>query len=143
MKEIYHRLKNSLHFYRKAETKYQIHSPFVFELVFALMEDKREFYAFDDIAYIRRQLLQSKEQIQMIDFGAGADQKGQTYPIAISRLAQRAASSEFQGKLLFRLVNYLRPKTILELGTSLGIGASYIATAAREAHFISLEGQSR
>ncbi|HFC01093.1 MAG TPA: class I SAM-dependent methyltransferase, partial [Phaeodactylibacter sp.] len=41
---------------------------------------------------------------------------------------------------LFRLVNFYKPKTMLELGTSLGISTLYQASASLNANFITLEG---
>jgi predicted O-methyltransferase YrrM len=42
--------------------------------------------------------------------------------------------------LLFRMVNYYQSKNILELGTSLGIGTSYLALANPAATITSIEG---
>lgn len=42
--------------------------------------------------------------------------------------------------MIFRLANWASPKTILELGTSLGVGAMYLASGMRSARFITLEG---
>jgi predicted O-methyltransferase YrrM len=44
------------------------------------------------------------------------------------------------GQLLFRMVKKYRPQTILELGTSLGITTSYLATANPAAKVMTLEG---
>jgi predicted O-methyltransferase YrrM len=43
-------------------------------------------------------------------------------------------------QLLFRLVNYFKPKTILELGTSVGISAMYMASPNKKAQVITVEG---
>jgi predicted O-methyltransferase YrrM len=125
-------------FYARAVTKYQIHSPFVFELVQAVLEDERWYYAFRDIEVIRQQMYRSEIVLDMQDFGTRG--QGAIRQVSLRNLARQAGSSTDQGRMLFRLIQHLQPKTILELGTNLGIGAMYMATAARAAKFISLEG---
>lgn len=135
-------------FYAQAATKYQIHSPFVFELAQAVVEDDRFRYSFDDIAFLREQLLQNRTPIELTDFGAGSGgAQGETGGVrvhhrtsTVARVAQMSGSSEEQGRRLFRLVDHLKPKKILEFGTSLGLSTLYMGTAARDAEIISLEG---
>ena len=42
--------------------------------------------------------------------------------------------------LLYRIVSYFKPKTIIEIGTSLGISTSYIAKANSNSQIYTLEG---
>jgi predicted O-methyltransferase YrrM len=130
-----------LDFYRKAVTKYQLHSPLVFELVNDVLEDRRWFYAFRDVEAVRDKMLSSSARIEVTDFGAGAgNQAVVKRKTNVAALARRSGSSPDQGQMLFRLVEWAQPKTILELGTSVGISALYIASAARTARIVSLEG---
>ncbi|MFN0174796.1 MAG: O-methyltransferase [Saprospiraceae bacterium] len=128
-------------FYRAAITKYQLHSPFVFELACAVLEDERWFYAFRDVERVREKILSSDVFVSVLDLGAGS---GQALPVekkrSVRSIARRSGSSAGQGQMLFHLANHLRPKTMLELGTSVGIGAMYLASARREARFVTLEG---
>ena len=57
---------------RKARTKYYIHSPFVYQLCENVIFDKRHYYAFDEIEMRRAVLLNSKQIIEITDFGAGS-----------------------------------------------------------------------
>lgn len=131
-------------FYQTAVTKYQLHSSVVFELAFAVLEDNRSYYAFRDVETIRNQLRGSDLILEVQDYGTKGIRQENGLPIAQKRsirsIVRHAASTQKQGQMLFRLVNHLKPKTILELGASLGIGAMYLASAAREAKLISLEG---
>lgn len=134
-------IRQFLAFYRAADTKFRVHSPFVFELANAVLEDQRWFYAFSDVEAIRRKMQQSKLVIGMVDYGASAPGgEAARRRLPIRQIARRAASSSRQGQWLFRLVQWQKPQRILELGTSLGIGAMYLAAAARTATFFSLEG---
>lgn len=116
----------------------------MFELVNEVLEDRRWYYAFRDIEHLRDQMLASRVELDFVDFGAGSsgDEKSRTGTkrrVSVRDLVLRAASSPAQGRTLFRLANRLAPKTMLELGTSVGLGAMYLASAVRSAKLISLE----
>jgi predicted O-methyltransferase YrrM len=129
-------------FYTSAVTKYQLHSPFVFELSGALLEDERWYYAFLDIEILRQKMISSGLAVQVLDYGAGTkdDVLFSESKRSVRSIATRAASSVRQGRMLFRLAHFLQADTILELGTSVGIGSMYLASARRESKLITLEG---
>jgi predicted O-methyltransferase YrrM len=128
-----------LKYYFRAETHYGVHSPFVYELAREVLEDGREFYAFSTIEGFRRLLLRSKRRINITDYGAGSkiEPGGQR---SIRSLARHSAVSAGTGRQLFRLVNFLKPGAMLELGTSLGISTAYQAAAALNAQMLTIEG---
>lgn len=128
-----------LKYYFRAQTRYRLHSPFVYELTQAVLEDDRKFYAFSTIEGFRRQLLRNKSRIRVTDYGAGSkvEPGGQR---RICSLARYSAISPGIGRQLFRLVNFFKPHTMLELGTSLGISAAYQAAAAQRAQMLTIEG---
>ncbi len=130
-----------IRFYFSADTRYQVHSPFVFELVNQVLEDRRLYYAFRDVEAIREKMLTSTVQLEVADYGAAAvGHSPLRRELSLRRLARRSASSAVQGRRLFRIANWLKPRHILELGTSVGVGAMYLTSAARNARFVSLEG---
>lgn len=128
-----------LKFYFRAKTRYEIHSPYVSQLVEEVVEDNRTFYAFPIIDNLRQALKRNQQKIQVTDLGAGS--KLNNKPIRrIGTIARNAAVSSREGERLFRLVHFCKPNTMLELGTSLGISTLYQAGAAMEAQFVTLEG---
>ncbi|MFN0016151.1 MAG: O-methyltransferase [Saprospiraceae bacterium] len=136
-----HQLGSLLRFYFAAQTRYQMHSPFVFDWVNEVLEDRRWFYAFDDIEALRRQMLASPVVLNVEDYGAvSVGEQPVQRRVAVRQAAAVAASSPAQGRMLFRMVQWHRPQRLLEIGTSVGVGAMYLASAAREARLISLEG---
>ncbi len=135
MRKRFFRLWQFIRFYSRAVTKYQLHSPFVFELAEAVLDNKSWYYAFRDIELIRNKMLNSQKVLQVRDFGTGKDRRE-----PLRTLARRAASSTRQGQQLFRLANWANPRTILELGASVGISAMYLKSGARSARLITLEG---
>jgi predicted O-methyltransferase YrrM len=116
-----------------------IHSPFVYQLNEQVFQEKTPYYAFEEIESIRAKLLLTTKSIAVKDLGAGsktnrkADRK-------INEIAKTALKSPAKAQLLFRLAHYLKPVTILELGTSLGITTAYLAKALPSSSISTIEG---
>lgn len=122
-----------------SKTKYDIHSPFVYNLVTKCINNKEKHVEYLEIEKLRKELLNNNKTVEIQDFGAGSlmsSSKTRT----ISQIANNSAKTEKYAQLLFRLVKYFQPNHILELGTSLGISASYMAKAAPFANVITIEG---
>ena len=132
-------IRNLFGFYRRAQTIYDIHSPFVADFLRQIVADRRQFYAFPLIEHIRKDLLRDKRLVAITDFGAGSQADGRLQR-PLRSIARFSPVHPEEGQLLFRLVNRYRPKTIVELGTSLGISAMYLHAAARQARLITVEG---
>ena len=138
--KLYFRLLNRyLQYFYRAKTRYDVHAPFAFAFTEQVLEDDRQYYAFRDIELLRNGLLKDKTQIAVQDYGAGSrvDQRRHR---EVRSIARYSAVSPSSGQLLFRLVQFLKPQTLLELGTSLGISGAYQAAAASAARMITLEG---
>lgn len=131
-------LKAYLKYRQRAKSAYGLHSPFVFQLYNEVIKNKGEYYAFAEIQDLRKQLLANKTMIEVKDLGAGS-RKNSSTKRSIREITKNSASQAKVGKLLFRLVNFLQPNTILELGTSLGISSSYLAKAKTNSQIYSLE----
>ncbi len=122
-----------------AKSRYEIHSPFVFNLIQDVLRDKRHYYAFDEIESRRDGLLADESVIVVEDFGAGS-KINKTPERKISAIAKNTLISPKFGQMLFRLTNYLQPAQVLEIGTSLGISTLYLAKACPKAKITTLEG---
>jgi len=116
-----------------------IHSPFVFDFIQNVLNDKRNFYAYSQIENLRSQLINDKTIIEVEDFGAGSA-VSKTKSRSVSDIAKHAAKNKKFAQLLFRIADYYQPKTILELGTSLGISSAYLASASPNAKLFTVEG---
>ncbi len=116
-----------------------IHSPFIYEFVSRVLNDKRDFYAYVAIEELRQQLLRIHTSIKVDDFGAGSAKKS-SIERKISDIARYSAKPPKYGKLLFRIAEHYQCKKIVELGTSLGISTAYLASADQDSHVITLEG---
>ncbi len=128
-----------LRYFWRAKTIYDVHSPFVADFVNVVLEDDRTFYAFSEIEFLREKLLKNKTELIIEDHGAGSKVNPSTKRL-IADVAHHSAVPPEVGQLLFRLVHFSKPKTILELGTSLGISTLYLASGALNAQVRTLEG---
>jgi predicted O-methyltransferase YrrM len=136
MMQLLFRAWRFLRFYASAVTRYQLHSPFVFELVETVLHDNRWYYAYRDVEAVRNRMLQSKVVLPLRDYGTGKNGRS----VSLAQMVRRAASTTRQGRQLFRLANWSNPRTMLEIGTAAGIGALYLASGARAALLHTLEG---
>ncbi|MEQ9186455.1 MAG: class I SAM-dependent methyltransferase [Cryomorphaceae bacterium] len=66
--------------------------------------------------------------------------KDQVTKVSIGEYARNAAIMDSQARLLHRLVNYLKPMEILELGTNLGKSLACMALGAPQAQCTGVEG---
>tara|TARA_B100000674_G_scaffold44090_1_gene30571 strand:- start:92526 stop:93311 length:786 start_codon:yes stop_codon:yes gene_type:complete len=126
----------------KAKNQHGIHSPFVFDLYNNVLANRIPFYIFDDIESIRAKLLLSPQNITITDLGAGS-KKMASNRRKIADITKYTSKKPKIAQLLFRLVNYLKPQTILELGTSVGISSMYMAASNSRAKVITVEGDPK
>lgn len=132
-------IKSYLHFLWHSKNEHAVHSPFVFNLLTKCFYDKKFKSEYFTLKNYRNELLQNKNSIEITDFGAGSRVfKSNTRQIA--QIAKTAGISPKRAKLLFRIVNYFQPDTILEIGTSLGLATSALSLGNPEASIITLEG---
>ncbi|MBP6456198.1 MAG: class I SAM-dependent methyltransferase [Chitinophagaceae bacterium] len=132
-------IKAYINYCLKAKSAHGIHSPFVFDFITNLLQDKRTFYAFDTIENYRQELYKNDTELNIEDFGAGS-LKSNFKKRKISDIAKTAGRNRKMGELLFRMVNYFDCKNSLELGTSLGIGSHYLALANTNSKVVTIEG---
>ena len=101
--------------YRKG---FGVHSPFVFNLITKVIEEKCSYYSFYDIELLRKQLLQTR---------------------SIGEIVKREAIRPKHGALLFRLTNYFKSRNILQIGTTMGLSTLYLTSYATGLRCIVLE----
>ena len=112
-----------------------VHSPFIFHFTKFVIYEKNPFYIFPKIESLRNSLQKDNRTIAVTDFGMGKNRERKIKDIACKSLKSKKC-----GQLLYRIVNFSKCETILELGTSLGITTSYLASARANAVCITMEG---
>lgn len=73
------------------------------------------------------------------DLGAGSERRGK-FPRRVSAIAKTAAVPEKYGILLYNISKEFGSPLIIELGTSLGISAMYLAAASADTIVYTIEG---
>ncbi|MDE1192800.1 MAG: class I SAM-dependent methyltransferase [Arachidicoccus sp.] len=116
-----------------------IHSPFVFDFITKILNDKNKYACYDKIESLRNKLLSDETILEIEDFGAGS-RVNATNKRKVSAVAKSALKQKKFGRLLFRLVQYYQPKNILELGACFGITTSYLSFGNQTAQVFTMEG---
>ncbi len=111
-----------------------MHSPFVYEFITEVLNDDRNFYAYESIEQLRQQLLSNDKEITIT--GSAAKQ---TNIRRVSDIARLYLQNKKFSQLLFRIADHYSLATVLELGTSLGITTAYLAAAKPESRVMTIE----
>jgi len=122
-----------LHYYFTAANGkgHGVHSPFVFDFIIHVLNDRRRYPDYDVIEGLRRRLRRDERLLEVEDLGAGSAWK-EMKQRSIGDITRRAAKAPRLGQLLYRIARYYQPKVMLELGTSLGFSAAYLGSGVRE-----------
>lgn len=136
-------IKSYLQFLWLSKNEHAVHSPFVFSLLTKCFYDKKLKPEYAILKKYRNSLLENNNTIDVTDFGAGSKVfKSNTREI--SKIAKTAGITLERSELLYRIVNYFQPESILEIGTSLGLATSALSLGSRgggtKAKIITLEG---
>jgi len=122
-----------------AKTRHGTHSPFVYKLADEVIYDFTDKSPYQNIEQQRKKLFSDDSAITVTDLGAGSHlNKNRTKKV--SQIAKNALKSPRLAKLIYRLAQDTNPKTVIELGTCLGITSSYLAKACPDAEVITIEG---
>lgn len=116
-----------------------VHSPFVFDFITNVLNDSRQFYAYQELEQLRHDLLSNKKLLSIEDFGAGSTVH-KSNQRKVSDIARSSLKPKKYGQLMFRMVDYYKANNIVELGTSLGITTAYLAAGNLKGQVYTFEG---
>ncbi len=117
-----------------------IHSPFLYDLAENCLFADERLDVFDELESLRYSLRSDRRSLQVLDHGIGS-RLGAVRPKAnankpkepnkrsttLGSQAGKALLNPKYSRLLFRLSSYFAPGRIIELGTSFGMSAAYLA----------------
>lgn len=118
-----------------------IHSPFVFNLIVDVFRDKKMYHEYAIIEQQIKLLKRSTQKIQTQLYGAKPSTE--SVLVKIKSVAKKSTIPPRYGRLLFRLVRYFKAQQVLELGSCLGVGTSYLALATKEGRVWSIEASEQ
>ena len=116
-----------------------MHSPFVFEFVTKVLNDKTRYDDYQKAEQIRSRCRGDNTVLYVEDYGAGSQYSTASHR-SVSSIVKHAVKSKKYARLLYRMVRYYRPGTTIELGSSLGITTSYVAMANPKGNVLTFEG---
>lgn len=123
----------------KSRRGHGIHSPFVFDLVSRIFRNKIDPDIVSGIERVRKHLISDKRVIETNDLGSGS-LKLRTSLRKVSDIARYSSVSKKYGVLLSNMAAGFGNPFIIELGTSLGISAMYLAAGNRDIVIRTVEG---
>ncbi len=132
-------IKAYFNFLWHSKNQHGVHSPFVYSLVTKCFYDTKPKPDYNILKQYRNALLRNKNTIEVTDFGAGS-RVFKSNTRQISKIAETAGITPKRAELLYRITDYFKPETILEIGTSLGLATSALSLGNPEAEIVTLEG---
>ncbi len=132
-------IKAFFSFYRKAETIYNVQSAFLYGLILNVLDNQKEYYIYSHLQSARNKLLKNERELNVTDLGVGSHSISSSKR-KIQYIAATSLSEDITCRILFQLVEYFKPKQILELGTSLGLSSMYLASPSKDIRITTIEG---
>jgi len=128
-----------LKFLWSSTNEHGVHSPFVYSFLTLCLYNTKKDPAYKTLQAYRKDLKNNSKTIQVTDFGAGS-RVFKSNTRAIAAIAKNAGINFKRQKTLYRIVQYLKCTSILELGTSVGIATSALALNNKNATVTTIEG---
>lgn len=104
---------------------HSLHSPFVFDLYQQVIANASKGIN-PKIEALRKELYQNQFEFELKEFGAGSRVNG-TNRRKVSEVAKNSSTPPKFSSLLVALIDYFDYRTVVELGTSLGLNTLYIS----------------
>lgn len=133
------KIKSYLTFLLKSTNQHGVHSPFVYALVTNCFYSKTEDSKTTTFQNIQKTLYNNPKVISITDFGKGS-KVFKTNERKVADIAKIAGISTKKATLLIRVVAYFNFSNILEIGTSVGLGAATLHIGNPHSNITTLEG---
>ncbi len=122
-----------------AKTRHGVHSPFVYSLIEDVIYKTKDKSDNKDIELLRTKLLKDNRRVAITDLGAGSMLSNRKEK-PVKEIAAGLLKAPRLARLIYRLARHQNARSVIELGTCLGLTTAYLARAAPDADVISIEG---
>lgn len=119
--------------------EHSLHTPLVYKLYTEVIKPDAVKTSFASIETLRKGLLGRRDTLHMVDHGCGASGT-EVVPKRVDAIAKNSLAPATLSRLYNRLIHFARAENVLELGTSLGINALYMAMTPGVEKLITIEG---
>lgn len=133
------KIRSFITFLRASTNRHGVHSPFVYNLVTQCFNTKTNQAKISAVYEIRKSLFSNHNSITITDYGKGSS-VFKNNERKVSDIAKIAGITKKRAKLLLRIIDYFKPKNMLETGTSVGLGTSVLSIGNPNAEIVTLEG---
>jgi len=116
-----------------------VHSPFVFDLITKCLHKKISTNCNHLFLDYKKELFKNTSTINVTDYGAGS-KVFSSNKRQVSKIAKNAGISNKRAKLLMNLMQYYKPTSVLEIGTSLGLSTAALSISLPNSSITTLEG---
>ncbi len=129
-------LKRGLLLYRKVRYRkgYGVHSPFAFNLITKVIDERAAYYCEDDIELTRKKISYTEQFFSLPAANGGEEQN---FPI--QEIVSKMSIKPKSGALLMRMTNYFKPRNILQVGETTGISTLYLSAYSSDVQVVVLE----
>lgn len=133
-----HRIKAFiLHFLKVGRVDIKgIQSPYLYHFVFNITKNLFPYYKFEKVEYARKELIRNLSEM------SGANAGNQLFMHYLSGIDIGNKEESTVGQTIFRIINDIQAKTVLEIGTFFGIDTLYIKQASPSAKCICIAENS-
>ena len=133
------RVSAFFHWLFKLQSVDKIDSPFLFSFYNSVVQDRIHDDKLTDIEDLRNAFLKDQRTFVASDYGAQAD-RYHNKNRRVRDLARIASSSKRKCEILYAIVSFFKPASILELGTCLGLATLYMRAADSNIPLVTVEG---
>ena len=126
MTHYFFRIKSFIAYWLEAVDEHSLHSPFFFDLYTRHIKTRTAAANAAQIETLRKKLLEDNRLITVQDLGSGSTRATVR---KVARIARTSLSPPRYSNIYSRLISAFQARTIVELGTSLGINTLYLAQA--------------
>lgn len=131
-------LKSYFKYSLKSKIKFSSYSPFVQEFCKNVLDKAIDSKIELKVNTLRTFYTEENKKLPFEDYGAGSRSNIENNTLNTKDLVEKVAIQKKYGKILSNLVQHYKLNSVLELGTSLGIGSTYLSNAK----VTSIEGNS-
>lgn len=131
-------LKSYLNYWLDAVDEHSLHSPFLFDFCTEVLKQQGSSEV-DGLRRVRQRLSRDDRTINVTDLGAGSAHMRNS-DRRISDISRFTTSSDKFSALYARIIRYYKLKGVIELGTSVGINAMYLAKTSDDVEITTFEG---